>query len=272
LSSIFFYRYLLFLVANFWFITTIIQRGNLQTRFKKLDASDSPYTGIILAVAGLKRIGLAERITSYLEPPDLYHAVGQGAIGIEIRTPPEIKLNETVEETILRERATTVRRLVKSLEDWRTALSCEAERALLRRLEGGCSVPVGVTSSLVDLPMPCPWAPKARLTLTGVVTSVDGLEEVRKEAWLDVCGPKDAAHLGTALADELFRDGADKILDQLNSVKKLDLEEEAASESTSGSSNPSRIATLESQSHFVIAAPANSSRTDIGSNQDYIVF
>ncbi|EFP83385.1 porphobilinogen deaminase [Puccinia graminis f. sp. tritici] len=247
-------------------------RGNLQTRFKKLDASDSPYTGIILAVAGLKRIGLAERITSYLEPPDLYHAVGQGAIGIEIRTPPEIKLNETVEETILRERATTVRRLVKSLEDWRTALSCEAERALLRRLEGGCSVPVGVTSSLVDLPMPCPWAPKARLTLTGVVTSVDGLEEVRKEAWLDVCGPKDAAHLGTALADELFRDGADKILDQLNSVKKLDLEEGAASESTSGSSNPSRIATLESQSHFVIAAPANSSRTDIGSNQDHVVF
>ncbi|KAI7933379.1 hypothetical protein MJO29_016882 [Puccinia striiformis f. sp. tritici] len=85
-------------------------RGNLQTRFKKLDATDSPYTGIILAVAGLKRIGLATRITSYLEPPDLYHAVGQGAIGIEIRTPPAMKLNETLEETILRERATTVRK------------------------------------------------------------------------------------------------------------------------------------------------------------------
>ncbi|KAH9465976.1 hypothetical protein Pst134EA_013830 [Puccinia striiformis f. sp. tritici] len=85
-------------------------RGNLQTRFKKLDATDSPYTGIILAVAGLKRIGLATRITSYLEPPDLYHAVGQGAIGIEIRTPPAMKLNKTLEETILRERATTVRK------------------------------------------------------------------------------------------------------------------------------------------------------------------
>ena len=246
-------------------------RGNLQTHFRKLDAPDSPYTGIILAVAGLKRIGLSERITSYLEPPDLYHAVGQGAIGIEIRTPPEIKLNETVEETVLRERAMTVRKLVKSLEDWRTAFSCEAERALLRRLEGGCSVPVGVRSSLVDLPMPCPWAPKARLTLTGVVTSVDGLEEVQKEAWLDVCGPKDAAHLGTALADELFRDGADKILDQLNCVKKLDLEEDVAN-GEQGSANPSRIANLESQSHFLIAAPANSSRTDVGSNQDYIVF
>ncbi|OAV88402.1 hypothetical protein PTTG_06060 [Puccinia triticina 1-1 BBBD Race 1] len=128
-------------------------RGNLQTHFRKLDAPDSPYTGIILAVAGLKRIGLSERITSYLEPPDLYHAVGQGAIGIEIRTPPKIKLNETVEETILRERAMTVQRLVKSLEDWRTAFSCEAERALLRRLKGGCSVPVGVRSSLVDLPI-----------------------------------------------------------------------------------------------------------------------
>lgn len=250
-------------------------RGNLQTRFKKLDAPDSPYTGIILAVAGLKRIGLADRITSYLEPPDLYHAVGQGAIGIEIRTPPEIKPNETMEETVARERAMTVRKLVKSLEDWRTALICEAERALLRRLEGGCSVPVGVNCTLMDLPMPCPWAPKARLTLTGVVTSVDGLAEVRREAWLDVCGPKDAAHLGVALADELFRDGADKILEQLNSVKKLDLEDDAANDSRKASSdapNVSRIAALESQSRFVIAAPANSSRTDIGSNQDYIIF
>ncbi|PLW20106.1 hypothetical protein PCANC_03885 [Puccinia coronata f. sp. avenae] len=250
-------------------------RGNLQTRFRKLDAPDSPYTGIILAVAGLKRIGLAGRITSYLEPPDLYHAVGQGAIGIEIRTPPEIKLNETVEETVLRERAMTVRRLVQSLEDWRTALICEAERALLRRLEGGCSVPVGVHCSLADLPMPCPWAPKARLTLTGVVTSVDGLAEVRREAWLDVGGPKDAAHLGVVLADELFHDGADKILEQLNAVKKLDLENNDAANNPqapiSHPPNPSRIAALESHSRFVIAAPADASRTDIGSNQDYIV-
>ncbi|KAH9465957.1 hypothetical protein Pst134EA_013811 [Puccinia striiformis f. sp. tritici] len=251
-------------------------RGNLQTRFKKLDATDSPYTGIILAVAGLKRIGLATRITSYLEPPDLYHAVGQGAIGIEIRTPPAMKLNETLEETILRERATTVQKLVKSLEDWRTALTCEAERALLRRLEGGCSVPVGVQSSLVDLPMPCPWAPKARLTLVGVVTSVDGLEEVRKEAWVDVCSTKDAIHLGTTLADQLFSDGADKILDQLNSVKKSDLNDELLKESQLNQPEnldiPSRIANLEStSSNFIIAAPADASRTDIGSNQDYII-
>ncbi|KNE89907.1 hypothetical protein PSTG_16638 [Puccinia striiformis f. sp. tritici PST-78] len=251
-------------------------RGNLQTRFKKLDATDSPYTGIILAVAGLKRIGLTTRITSYLEPPDLYHAVGQGAIGIEIRTPPVMKLNETLEEKILRERAMTVQKLVKSLEDWRTALTCEAERALLRRLEGGCSIPVGVQSSLVDLPTPCPWAPKARLTLIGVVTSVDGLEEVTKEASLDVCGTKDAIHLGTTLADQLFRDGADKILDQLNSVKKSDLNDEQLKESQLNQPEnlgiPSRIANLEStSSNFIIAAPADASRTDIGSNQDYII-
>lgn len=249
-------------------------RGNLHTRFKKLDSPDSPYTGIILAVAGLKRIGLEERITSYLEPPDLYHAVGQGAIGIEIRTPPEIKINETTEETVLRERAVTVRKLVKSLEDWRISLCCEAERALLRKLEGGCSVPVGVTSSLVDLPMPCPWAPKARLKLTGVVTSVDGKEEVQREAWLDVCGPKDACHLGTGLAEELIQNGADKILDQLNSVKKSSEEKEVVEpqiDVISSSSGTSRIAALESHNQFLIAAPADSLRTDIGSNQDYVV-
>lgn len=259
-------------------------RGNLHTRFKKLDSPDSPYTGIILAVAGLKRIGLEGRITSYLEPPDLYHAVGQGAIGIEIRTPPEIKLDETVEETILRERAMTVKNLVKRLADWRTTFSCEAERALLRRLEGGCSVPVGVKTTLVDLPMPCPWAPKARLTLTGVVTSVDGQEEVRREAWLDVCGTQDAIHLGTTLADELFQNGGAQILDQLNSVKRIGQQPDehrrgddqlngdllASSDSHDPPMNTSRIAALESRSHFLIAAPADSIRTSIGSNQDYV--
>ncbi|KAI7933385.1 hypothetical protein MJO29_016888 [Puccinia striiformis f. sp. tritici] len=124
--------------------------------------------------------------------------------------------------------------------------------------------------------MPCPWAPKARLTLLGVVTSVDGLEEVRKEAWVDVCSTKDAIHLGTTLADQLFRDGADKILDQLNSVKKSDLNDEQLKESPLNQPKnvdvPSRIANLEStSSNFIVAAPADASCTDIGSNQDYII-
>lgn len=255
-------------------------RGNLNTRFKKLDAPDSPYTGIILAVAGLKRIGLDGRISSYLEPPNLYHAVGQGAIGIEIRTPPEMKLNETVEETILRERAMAVRTIVKSLEDWRTRFICDAERALLRKLEGGCSVPVGVRSTLVDLPMPCPWAPKARLTLTGLVTSIDGKEEVQRKAWMDIISPKDACLLGTNLADELIQHGADKILDQLNSVKNLSqsnldetdhLNQTNGDLSSSNQINHSRVDAFSNLCHFVIAAPAHSSRTDIGSNQDYII-
>ncbi|MBW0571149.1 hypothetical protein O181_110864 [Austropuccinia psidii MF-1] len=233
-------------------------RGNLNTRFKKLDAADSPYTAIILAVAGLVRLGCADRISSYLEPPELFHAVGQGAIGIEIRSPLEFKPDETEPETLLRERSLMVQELVKSLEDWRTALRCEAERALLNRLEGGCSVPVGVNTILVDLPMPCPWAPKARLTLTGVVTSVDGKEEVQRESSFDICGPQDARRLGVQLADQLFKHGAWKILQELDEVKKSDPDE-------------SRIAaaTIDCPTTLQVAAPANSARTIVGSNEDY---
>lgn len=237
------------------------QRGNLNTRFRKLDAPDSPYTGIILAVAGLNRLDFADRISAYLSPPELYHAVGQGAIGIEIRS--QCSANEVPDspEAIARQAQTaTVRRLVKSLEHWPTALVCHAERALLRTLEGGCSVPVGVTSQLVDLPMPCPWAPKARLTLTGVVTSVNGLQEVVVTQSADICGSQDAVRLGCQLAARLLKSGAAAILEELNQVKAAEGDGEA----------PSRIAAIEAKSHVHIAAPANSERTTVGANESHI--
>ncbi|KAG0152199.1 hypothetical protein CROQUDRAFT_35824 [Cronartium quercuum f. sp. fusiforme G11] len=226
-------------------------RGNLNTRFRKLDAPDSPYTGIILAVAGLKRVDCADRISSFLSPPDLYYAVGQGAIGIEI-----CSAGAGVDE----ERTEVVRRLVRSLEHGPTALVCHAERALLRTLEGGCSVPVGVTSNYVDLPMPCPWAPKARLTLTGVVTSVDGTKEVVMMRTADICGPKDAVKLGCELAGELLAAGADAILEELNVVKRV--------EGDGTTDQMSRIGAVEAKTHIQIAAPADAQRTSIGANEN----
>ncbi|KAH9819162.1 porphobilinogen deaminase, dipyromethane cofactor binding domain-containing protein [Melampsora americana] len=233
-------------------------RGNLNTRFRKLDAPDSPYTGIILAVAGLNRLECADRISSYLSPPELYYAVGQGAIGIEIRGRAE-----DVEVTpIAAQRTETVRQLVKSLEHLPTALVCHAERSLLRTLEGGCSVPVGVTSTLVPLPMPCQWAPQARLTLTGVVTSVDGTKEVTVTKTADIYGAKDSIKLGCDLAVELLEAGADEILDELNVVK------EAAGDGTE-EAEISRIGAVEAKTHIQIAAPADSERTMIGANETH---
>ncbi|CAH7681124.1 porphobilinogen deaminase [Phakopsora pachyrhizi] len=248
-------------------------RGNLNTRFRKLDAPDSPYTAIVLATAGLKRLGCGDRITSFLEAPDLYYAVGQGAIGIEIRTPSLASLNESEEERMIRERSMMVKQFVKSLEDWRTSLRCEAERSLLRTLEGGCSVPVGVSSSIYDLIMPCPWAPRARITMTGVVTSVDGKEEVMITQSMDVCGTKDSKRLGISLADQLLKSGAQSILEELNSIKSQFPPTSGTPDSLSSQNRvKTRIeAAEESIGHSIIAQPADSARTAIGSNADSII-
>ncbi|XAO23122.1 porphobilinogen deaminase [Cryptococcus bacillisporus CA1280] len=109
-------------------------RGNLNTRFNKLDNPQSPFSALILAMSGLERLGMAHRATSPLSSPTLMHAVGQGALAIEIRsTDPR------------------VRNCLRRLGHWQTEWSCGAERGCLRVLEGGCSVPVGVESELVEL-------------------------------------------------------------------------------------------------------------------------
>ena len=107
-------------------------RGNLGTRLAKLDAEDSPYAAIILAAAGLKRLGLESRITQYLTSNSggMLHAVGQGALGIEIRKNDEV-----------------IKEMLSKINCERSTRACSAERALLRALEGGCSVPIGVETS-----------------------------------------------------------------------------------------------------------------------------
>ncbi|GAA6015093.1 hypothetical protein JCM10207_008728 [Rhodosporidiobolus poonsookiae] len=109
-------------------------RGNVGTRLKKLDDPNNSYTALILASAGLIRLGLGHRITQSVTSPFLYHAVGQGALGLEIRA------NDP--------RATA---MIGSLECWKTSWRTRAERMMLRILEGGCSVPVGCETKITEV-------------------------------------------------------------------------------------------------------------------------
>lgn len=121
-------------------------RGNLNTRLKKLD-DDDKYDAIILAEAGLARMGWQDRISQVLSPEECMYAVSQGAMAVECRADDSKTLA-----------------LLSSIHDQDTALSCVAERAFLKTLEGGCSVPVSVHSILT----------KSQITLQGAVFSIDG--------------------------------------------------------------------------------------------------
>uniref|UniRef100_A0A8C8HK40 hydroxymethylbilane synthase n=1 Tax=Oncorhynchus tshawytscha TaxID=74940 RepID=A0A8C8HK40_ONCTS len=127
-------------------------RGNLNTRLKKLDEKDD-FAAIILAAAGLRRMGWDSRVSQILGPEDCMYAVGQGALAIEVRARDEDILE-----------------MVSVLHDPDTVLRCIAERAFLRRLEGGCSVPVAVHTEVKD----------SQLYLTGAVYSLDGSDSLKE--------------------------------------------------------------------------------------------
>jgi hydroxymethylbilane synthase len=155
-------------------------RGNVDTRLRKLD--DGQFDAIILAAAGLHRLGFADRITEHLSPELVLPAVGQGALAIETRR-DDAEINE----------------IVGKLNHETTWLACQAERAFLKGLGGGCLVPIAA-HAVID---------SARLRLTGLVASTDGREVVRGE----VSGKSaDAAALGHQFAQELIGRGADRIL------------------------------------------------------------
>jgi hydroxymethylbilane synthase len=161
-------------------------RGNLQTRLRKLD--EGQYAAIILAAAGLKRLGLGQRITQLLSPEHSIPAVGQGALGIEIRA----------------DRA-DMRDLLQPLNHADTAACVEAERAMSRALAGSCTVPLGAYGYIED----------GVLRLAGFVASTDGSEMVRDTV---EGAPRDADALGRALAQKLINRGADRILAALEHV------------------------------------------------------
>ncbi|GJE96831.1 porphobilinogen deaminase [Phanerochaete sordida] len=169
-------------------------RGNLNTRLAKLDAADSPYTALILAKAGVLRMGgdWHTRISSDIPPPTLFHAVSQGALGIEVRADDAAAI-------------ALCRAITHTPSEWR----CAAERACLRVLEGGCSVPVGVSTRLVQ------GAAGATLSITGCVTSLGGDRHVEHALEGPVASVADAEALGSRLAKVLIETGAKEILDEI---------------------------------------------------------
>jgi len=155
-------------------------RGNVNTRLAKLDAGE--YDAIILAAAGLMRLGMQHRITSLIAPEVSLPAVGQGAVGIECRLDDAQTIN-----------------LLKPLEDANTRIRITAERAMNLKLQGGCQVPIGSFAILEN----------EQLFLRGLVGSVDGKEIIRKE----ITGHQnDAQQLGITLAEQLLACGAEEIL------------------------------------------------------------
>lgn len=165
-------------------------RGNVHTRLRKLDDPNGQYECIILAVAGLKRLGLEGRITSCLDVPDMYYAVGQGALGVEVRS------NDT-----------HVQELLKNINHQETFLQCLAERSLLRTLEGGCSVPIGVNTKFTD---------KETLEFSAIVVSVDGQQSITQTLTEKVTSVAEAEELGKKLAHMLIDNGAKVILDAIH--------------------------------------------------------
>lgn len=200
-------------------------RGNVGTRLGKLDKEDSPYSAIILAAAGLRRMGLENRITQYLDSATggMLHAVGQGALAIEIRKNDE-----------------TMQGLLNKIACERTTRACSAERALLRALEGGCSVPIGIETSwrggkgLAVGAQPAkdydkhgnaveeaePDLDDQELVMKTMVVSVDGKDAVEHEAVRKVRSKEEAEDMGREVAKILIEKGADQILKKINVEKQ----------------------------------------------------
>ncbi|KAL1302300.1 hypothetical protein AAFC00_002715 [Neodothiora populina] len=222
-------------------------RGNIGTRLAKLDAEDGQYTALVLAAAGLLRLGMNDRITSYLSSKEggILHAVGQGAIGIEVRSDD-----------------TTAKELLAKVGCPHTTLACLAERSLLRTLEGGCSVPIGVEtewitkgvslSSNVGTGVGVGAKPAAdydkmtgvavsgrtgleqsgetqgqgnektgELLMRAMVVSLNGEEAVETEMRRFIETEEQADEFGWDVARKLVEAGAGKILEDINLNRKI---------------------------------------------------
>lgn len=155
-------------------------RGNVDTRLRKLDAGW--YDAVILAAAGLNRLGMSERISACLDPSEMLPAIGQGALGIETRLDDEESIT-----------------IARTLNHASTSSACIAERALLRELGGGCQLPIaGHATTQED-----------KLTLDGLVLSRDGEKEIRGT----IEGlASDAEQLGELLAESLLSQGAASLI------------------------------------------------------------
>ena len=158
-------------------------RGNVDTRLKKLESEN--LQAVILATAGLRRLGFAQRITQVLSTEEILPAVGQGALGLELR----------------QDDAKTKDKLI-FLNHETTELTVRAERAFLKKLEGGCQVPIAAYSRMDG----------DHIILQGLVGELDGSRVIKDE----VTGHKDRPEeIGTTLADKVLAAGADEILSKI---------------------------------------------------------
>ena len=159
-------------------------RGNVDTRLRKVESGE--YDAILLAKAGLDRLGVSQRISEILSPDVCMPAVGQGAIAVECR----LKDTETAD-------------ILAPLDDAETRTAIIAERALLAALQGGCQVPLGA------------WAriERGELVLEACVSSVDGVQYVKQRA---TAPPDQAAALGEHMARLLIESGAQSILEEVS--------------------------------------------------------
>ncbi|MGA9111792.1 MAG: hydroxymethylbilane synthase [Smithella sp.] len=156
-------------------------RGNIETRLKKIETEN--LTGVILAAAGMKRMGLAEKITQFLPVEMMLPAVGQGALGLQIR---EIDID--------------LAKICASLNDTTTAAEVTAERSFLRALGGGCRLPIAALGKLEG----------QRLSLEGMVAAPDGSTTIREK----IQGAKEEAEeLGKMLASIILDKGGKRLLD-----------------------------------------------------------
>jgi len=158
-------------------------RGNLDTRLRKLD--EGQFDAIILAAAGVKRLGWADRITETLPPEISLPAIGQGAVGIECRTDDEF-----------------INKLIAPLDHFETSVCVRAERACLKKLEGGCQVPIAAYAKLIN----------GMIVMDGLVGSVSGETIIKAHV---EGNPKDAEMLGIKLAEEVLSKGGKAILDEV---------------------------------------------------------
>jgi hydroxymethylbilane synthase len=169
-------------------------RGNVETRIRKLTEDD--LDAVVLAAAGMNRLGFAKQISEFLEPEISLPAIGQGALGLESRI-ADSEINA----------------LIDFFNHPATAWAVRGERAVLKRLEGGCQVPIGAFGTVRE----------GRLTLTGLVLSVDGSESIRKTV---ECPVEDAESAGTSLADDLLIQGAGRILNEVYQHETFNIKKE----------------------------------------------
>ena len=166
-------------------------RGNLGTRIRKLD--EGQYDAIVLACAGLVRLGLGYRIRQRIPIDQMCPAVGQGALGIEVRQGDAFVLE-----------------VLKAINDPEAALAVTAERTFLRSLGGGCQVPIAAHA----------WVDHQQLLMIGVVADLDGTSVFRSQ---DQSPIGDAVQLGNRLAEKLLDMGARQIVDRISAMELRNL-------------------------------------------------